>query len=215
MKVKPKKQKKLIWQSSRGSDPANVAITDNIITFNKDCFTTAGVLGASVYGSRRVWWEVSVFEVGGGLLYIGWAGKQFTSSDVVGAAKVVVGSCDNSYSYVVDYNNSYKLHNNTYQMYGYVVDYNNSYKLHNNTYQMYGTGLHRGVRHVIGVALDTVAGSILFSMDGDWRVPMGVAFAELGANCKLYPVISGGFGTSVSVNFGETDTAKWSTGSYI
>ena len=146
---------------------------NNIVTFKS--WSTVSVVGASVGGGKRVWWEVSVLHVGGGL-YIGCAGENFNSR--------YVGSCTNSYSYMVHYNESYKYHNNYEQRYG---------KL-----------LQRNVQHTIGVALDTITGAILFSMDGDWTQPMGVAYTNLNTNNKFFPAVSGWY-CKVSVNFGEKE----------
>ena len=61
-----------------------------------------------------------------------------------------------------------------------------------------------GDRGVVGVALDMVKGEILYSIDGQWSAPMGVAFDAIDTNIKLFPAVSGQSCT-VHVNFGEKE----------
>ena len=57
---------------------------------------------------------------------------------------------------------------------------------------------------VLGVAADLRTGKLLFSHNGSWKAPMGVAFEGLDAGVALFPALSGGrVNCVVAVNFGD------------
>ena len=56
----------------------------------------------------------------------------------------------------------------------------------------------------LGVALDLVEGDVLYSVDGQWTAPMGVAFAGIPVGIKLFPVITG-VNSTIRFNFGDQE----------
>jgi hypothetical protein len=81
------------------------------------------------------------------------------------------------------------------------MDYRTAYHNGNNTF--WGKRIERdGTEHVLSVALDMVAGQILFGWGGVWGPPMGTAFQQINTNLKLFPAISGWNNMKMSVNLG-------------
>merc|ERR1711924_198999 len=77
-------------------------------------------------------------------------------------------------------------------------------KSHNNGEAQWGKSVQRGSVVVVGVALDMVKGEILYSMDGKWTAPMGVAFDAIDTNTQFFPAVTG-HNCTLCANFGERD----------
>ena len=79
----------------------------------------------------------------------------------------------------------------------------NDPKLHAGNWSTWGKKFK--LKDIIGVAADLQMGKLLFSHNGSWDSPMGVAFEGLDVGVPLFPAISGRRNPTqtVSVNFGD------------
>ena len=68
----------------------------------------------------------------------------------------------------------------------------------------WGKSFNHGNVGFIGVALDLLKGEVLFSVDGQWTAPMGVAFTGVNNDEKFFPAIDGS-DCNIEVNFGQRE----------
>ena len=133
-----------------------------------------GVVGR---GDNR-YYEVTIEGDDGGCI-VGWATDEFLTDD----KSKDVGECVHSYGYYAQY----------------------QWKRHNGNSTRWGVKVPRGtVGYVVGVAINMVKGEILFSHNGKWNPPMGIAFDNIKTNLTYFPAISG-IGIKLCMNFGEKD----------
>ena len=139
---------------------------------------------AIVLSGRKAWYEVEF--ISGGNFCIGWAKKGYKTSDTSESTEGI-GQCNESWGF-----NGLRGH-----------------KMFNGSSIKWGTKFYPTGKvtagQVLGVAADMVDGKILFSLDGSWEEPMGVAFEGLDLELGLFPALEGGFDLEISVNFGDRD----------
>ena len=157
---------------------------DHQIGFKGDFSTgwsTVAAPSAVVPAGKKGWYELTLVG-GSGWSQVGWATSGFLSSATCTRSERV-GMCANSWGFGGQWQK----------------------KLHAGTYTEWGTEIEENSTHVIGVAADLETGRLLFSLDGSWGEPMGVAFhgGVVDTRVPLFPVISGWLGRKVFVNLGQ------------
>jgi len=170
------KAKKIVIRRHIGSiEDVKISVDHNV---EFDSFTTVAAPSAVVPNGKKAWYEVT-FKKGSGISQFGWATSEFkTFDDYKGEG---VGDCSNSYGF--DGQRTCKWHNGD-------TSWGKSFAPENN--------------RVLGIAADLENGQLLFSLDGDWNKPMGVAFEDIKKDIGLFPALTAS-NMEVFVNFGYTD----------
>ena len=160
-------------------DPRKVTISKDTHSVQFTGTATVSARGAVAPPASKVWYEVKCTAHCSSWIRVGWATSDLpTSKSIKG-----VGS----------------------DVHVYAFNPIAGCKCHNGTGSTWGRKLTGG-NGVVGVALDLVKGEILFSVDGQWTLPMNVAFSGVPTDIKLFPAFSGGDDrTYLQYNLGGRD----------
>lgn len=161
-----------VFERLRGKPGTTTIGVDHRIVFGS--FDTVGAItnGAT---KGKIFYEVEMIDLDEGIQQFGWADQAFEKED--GPTGEGVG--DDPHSYGVDGTRMQRWHNGS-------TDY----------------GLEWSAGDVLGCAADLDGGSISFGLNGNWEMPMGVAFDTITPQGGLYPALTANSGV-FCVNLGS------------
>ena len=175
--------KKIIIRRLIGKPSDLIISPDHVIQFGS--FSTVGAPSVMVKQGMKAWYEVTFLgelsqQQHKGFSQIGWATRELPVSNHDSNC----GVGDDAYSYGFD---------------GQRV---RSYR--ERVGRPWGTKMDPCDNRVLGVAINLVAGEVLYGLDGVWSAPMGVAFVDIDMDAGYFPALTGQHVT-ICVNFGHKE----------